>query len=149
MAFQTLETRLVNMLVPELVNHLLPEIRVIHDDRFRVLDRKLDALLDANRVIMRWIQTIAQTTGDEDMSRLHDNLLNLANEMDSAADRVVARATDSEVQLQDVITKFEAIRDKLNAAANEDATQGGSTGGGSGAGQTEQTPGVTIEAARR
>lgn len=146
MAFQTLETRLVNMLVHELVNHLLPEIRMIHDDRFRVLDRKLDALLDANRVIMRWIQATSQTIGDEDMSRLHDDLLNLANEVDSAADRVVARATDSETQLQDVITKFEAIRDKLNHAADEDASQGGSTGGGSGSGAPGQ---VNIEAARR
>lgn len=68
------------------------------------------------------------------MARLHDDLLNLANEVDAAADRTIASKTEAETSLQDVITRFEAIRDKLNNAADTDASQGGSTGGGSGSG---------------
>jgi hypothetical protein len=136
--FVPLEIRIAQAVVPDLIGRLLPQIRVINDDRFRVLDRKLDAVIHASLIMVRFVQTYAESGGDIDMARLHDDLLNLANEVDAAADRVVAK-TEAETSLQDVVARFEAIRDKLNAAADTNAADGGSTGGGSGSGVDPNT----------
>jgi hypothetical protein len=142
LAFTTLESRLVEALVPELVNRLLPQVRVMLDERVGVLNRKLDAIITANVVLMR-VVNLLQENGLIDMAKLHDDLMNLANNIDSAADRLIAKTVDSETSLADVLTRFQGISDKINQAADDNAAQGGSTGGGSGAtqGEAELQPG--------
>jgi predicted nucleic acid-binding Zn-ribbon protein len=92
------------------------------------IEHKLNAALQGLHVLLR-------NALEDNMSRLHDDLAAIAGELDTAADRVIAAKTESETSLQDVLTRFEATRDKLNAAAQDDASQGSSTGAGSGAGQ--------------
>lgn len=74
------------------------------------------------------------------MSKLHDDLKALADGVDAAADRVISAKTEGENSLADVITQFEAIRDKLNAAAEDNAASGSSTGSGSGSGSGLRVP---------
>lgn len=90
---------------------------------------KIDAALNALHVLLRYAM-------ESNMSKLHDDLLALASEVDTAADRVIAAKTEGESQLSDVLTKFEAVRDKLNTAATDNAGSGSSTGAGSGSGTT-------------
>jgi hypothetical protein len=53
--------------------------------------------------------------------------------LDKSADTVIANATETETEFQDVITGLEAVIQKLKQKIADDASQGGSTGGGSGA----------------
>lgn len=69
----------------------------------------------------------------EDMSRLHDRLSTLVGDLNRSADTVIANATESETQFQDVITTLEAVIEKLKQKIADDASGGSSTGGGSGA----------------
>jgi ribosome-associated translation inhibitor RaiA len=71
-------------------------------------------------------------SGAIDMSKLHDHLKQLADELDSKADSVIANETADETAFQDVITKLESTIDKLQKKLEDDASGGGSTGGGSG-----------------
>lgn len=97
-----------------------------HHARLSRIEHKLNACLQALQVLLM----------EKPMSRLHDDLLAIANEVDSAADRVIAAKTEGESQMADVLTRFEAVKDKLNAAAADNAASGSSTGAGSGSGST-------------
>jgi ribosome-associated translation inhibitor RaiA len=68
------------------------------------------------------------------MGKLHDHLVQLANDLDSKADQVIAEETSNETAFQDVITKLESTIAKLQQKLDDDASEGGSTGGGSGSG---------------
>jgi ribosome-associated translation inhibitor RaiA len=74
------------------------------------------------------------SSGAVDMSKLHDHLKQLADELDSKADHVIANETADETAFQDVITKLESTIEKLQKKLDDDASEGGSTGGGSGSG---------------
>lgn len=74
------------------------------------------------------------TSGAIDMSKLHDHLKQLADDLDAKADHVIANETADETLFQDVITKMEATIQKLQKKLEDDASEGGSTGGGSGSG---------------
>lgn len=77
---------------------------------------------------------IAILAGERDMrSRLHDRLSTLVSDLDKSADAVIANATESETEFQDIITGMETVINKLKQKIADDASQGGSTGGGSGA----------------
>lgn len=67
------------------------------------------------------------------MSKLHNRLQTLVGDLERSADTVIANATESETEFQDVITGLEAVIEKLKKKIEDDASQGGSTGGGSGA----------------
>lgn len=69
----------------------------------------------------------------EDMSKLHDRLANLVSDLNQSTDTVIANATESETMFQDVVTGLEAVIEKLKKKIADDASEGGSTGGGSGA----------------
>jgi uncharacterized coiled-coil protein SlyX len=69
----------------------------------------------------------------EDMSKLHDRLKGLVTDLDNSANTVIANSTESETAFQDVITELEAVIQRLKQKIADDASQGGSTGGGSGA----------------
>jgi uncharacterized coiled-coil protein SlyX len=79
------------------------------------------------------VKVLLNTTGAEEMSRLHDRLSTLVGDLNRSADTVIANATESETQFQDVITTLEAVIEKLKQKIADDASAGGSTGGGSGA----------------
>jgi uncharacterized coiled-coil protein SlyX len=87
------------------------------------LEKQLDAV---------W-QYLENFTKGTDMSRLHDKLATLASDLNMSADTVIANATENETQFQDVITTLEAVVKKLRQKIDDDASQGSSTGGGSGA----------------
>jgi Flp pilus assembly protein TadG len=94
-------------------------------ERLSRIERKLNAVLHGLHYLI---------TRESDVSKLHDDLKALADGVDAAADRVISAKTEGENSLADVITQFEAIRDKLNAAAEDNAASGSSTGAGSGSG---------------
>lgn len=72
--------------------------------------------------------------GEQDMrSRLHDRLSTLVSDLDKSADAVIANATESETEFQDIITGMETVINKLKQKIADDASEGSSTGGGSGA----------------
>jgi hypothetical protein len=79
------------------------------------------------------VQTIYNRGAGQDMSKLHNTLAALVSDLDKSADTVIANATESETEFQDVITGLEAVVVKLKQKIADDASQGGSTGGGSGA----------------
>jgi uncharacterized coiled-coil protein SlyX len=79
------------------------------------------------------VAILAKSIGGQDMSRLHDKLATLASDLNLSADTVIANATENETQFQDVITTLEAVVKKLRQKIEDDASSGGSTGGGSGA----------------
>lgn len=87
------------------------------------LEKQLDAV---------W-QYLENFTKGTDMSRLHDKLATLVSDLNMSADTVIANATESETQFQDVITGLEAVIRKLRQKIEDDASSGSSTGGGSGA----------------
>lgn len=72
-------------------------------------------------------------TGAQDMSKLHDRMKDLAAQLDAEATTTIANATENETEFQDIITQMEATIDKLKKKNADDASGGGSTGGGSGA----------------
>jgi uncharacterized coiled-coil protein SlyX len=79
------------------------------------------------------VAILARSIGAQDMSRLHDKLATLVSDLNMSADTVIANATESETQFQDIITTLEAVIRKLRQKIEDDASQGSSTGGGSGA----------------
>jgi uncharacterized coiled-coil protein SlyX len=85
-------------------------------------------------IIKAFVDATAQS-GAIDMSKLHDHLKQLADELDSKADHVIANETADETAFQDIITKMESTIDKLQKKLEDDASSGGSTGGGSGSGR--------------
>jgi uncharacterized coiled-coil protein SlyX len=87
------------------------------------LEKQLDAV---------W-QYLESFTKGQDMSRLHDKLATLVSDLNMSADTVIANATESETQFQDIITTLEAVIRKLRQKIEDDASSGSSTGGGSGA----------------
>jgi uncharacterized coiled-coil protein SlyX len=87
----------------------------------------LETQLDA---VWQYLETFTKGT---DMSRLHDKLATLVSDLNMSADTVIANATESETQFQDVITILEAVIRKLRQKIEDDASSGSSTGGGSGA----------------
>jgi TATA-box binding protein (TBP) (component of TFIID and TFIIIB) len=72
-------------------------------------------------------------TGAQDMSKVHDRVRDLVADLDKSADTVIANAVNSETEWQDVVTSLEAVIEKLKKKIEDDASQGSSTGGGSGA----------------
>jgi uncharacterized coiled-coil protein SlyX len=92
------------------------------EQRIEEIEQNLDAL---------W-QFVGTLKG-EDMSKLHDKLNALVSDLDQSADTVIANATETETEFQDVITGLEAVVQKLKQKIADDASEGGSTGGGSGA----------------
>jgi uncharacterized coiled-coil protein SlyX len=92
------------------------------EQRIAEIEKNLDAL---------W-QFVGTLKG-EDMSKLHDRLTTLVSDLDKSADTVIANATETETEFQDVITGLETVIQKLKQKIADDASQGGSTGGGSGA----------------
>jgi uncharacterized coiled-coil protein SlyX len=80
------------------------------------------------------VAILAKSIGGQDMSsRLHDRLATLVSDLNMSADTVIANATESETQFQDIITTLEAVIRKLRQKIEDDASSGSSTGGGSGA----------------
>jgi uncharacterized coiled-coil protein SlyX len=79
------------------------------------------------------VVTLSKSIGGQDMSKLHDRLATLVSDLNMSADTVIANATESETQFQDVITTLEAVIRKLRQKIEDDASTGSSTGGGSGA----------------
>jgi uncharacterized coiled-coil protein SlyX len=79
------------------------------------------------------VTILVRSIGGQDMSRLHDKLATLVSDLNMSADTVIANATESETQFQDIITTLEAVIRKLRQKIEDDASQGSSTGGGSGA----------------
>src|SRR3954449_2814228 len=71
--------------------------------------------------------------GEQDMSKLHDRLSTLVSDLDKKTDTVLANSTEFETGFQDIITGMEAVIEKLRKKIDDDASEGGSTGGGSGA----------------
>jgi hypothetical protein len=69
----------------------------------------------------------------EDMSKVHDRVKDLVADLNKSADTVIANAVNSETEWQDVVTSLEAVNEKLKKKIEDDASQGSSTGGGSGA----------------
>lgn len=113
-----------------------------------VLFRKIDALLNASQITIQYLRHIAEANlGADQMSKLHDDLLaalNAANEsaskVDTGIDQVIAVKTEGETQMQDVLTgmqnlqaRFDDMARRLEESLQDNASQGGSTGGGSGA----------------
>jgi uncharacterized coiled-coil protein SlyX len=92
------------------------------EQRIGEIEKNLDAL---------W-QFVGTLKG-EDMSKLHDKLNALVSDLDKSADTVIANATETETEFQDVITGLEAVVQKLKQKIADDASEGSSTGGGSGA----------------
>jgi chromosome segregation ATPase len=99
---------------------------------------KVDAVLRANVAILQQVIT---------MSQVHDTLLGLVQSLMSEVHALHQKVTDlsakqveGEQGFQDVTTALESARDEIatatqqaDAALKDNATQGGSTGGGSGA----------------
>jgi ribosome-associated translation inhibitor RaiA len=73
------------------------------------------------------------SSGAIDMSKLHDHLVQLANELDSKADHVIANETSNETAFQDVITKLESTIEKLQRKLDDDASRAGLLEAGRGA----------------
>lgn len=92
------------------------------EQRIAEIEKNVDAL---------W-QFVGTLKG-EDMSKLHDRLTTLVSDLDKSADTVIANATETETEFQDVITGLEAVVQKLKQKIADDASEGSSTGGGSGA----------------
>lgn len=84
------------------------------------------------------VKVLLNTTIGEDMSKLHDRLKTLVADLDTSANTVIANATESETEFQDVITALEAVIERLKKKIADDASGGGSTGGGSGATQARR-----------
>jgi translation initiation factor 2B subunit (eIF-2B alpha/beta/delta family) len=111
-----------------------------HSDRKLLTDLtvKVDSLLRANVAILQQVIT---------MSQVHDTLLNLVRsllqEVQSLHQKVTdlsAKEIEGEQGFQDVTSALENARQEIadaaqqaDAALKDNATQGGSTGGGSGA----------------
>lgn len=93
--------------------------------------------IQLNSVIAQ-VRVILNTTGAEEMSKLHDRLKTLVADLDTSASTVIANATESETEFQDVITGLEAVIERLKKKIADDASGGGSTGGGSGATQARR-----------
>lgn len=92
------------------------------EQRIAEIEKNVDAL---------W-QFVGTLKG-EDMSKLHDRLTTLVSDLDKSADTVIANATETETEFQDVITGLEAVVQKLKQKIADDASESSSTGGGSGA----------------
>lgn len=103
------------------------------EPRIKNLEEYVDGLAIQLSSLAAQVKVLLNTTIGEDMSRLHDRLSTLASDLNRSVDTVIANATESETQFQDVITTLEAVIEKLKQKIADDASGGGSTGGGSGA----------------
>lgn len=97
------------------------------------LESRIEKLESGVYALAKQVMALQSRPIGEDMSKLHDRLSTLVGDLNRSADTVIANATESETQFQDVITTLEAVIEKLKQKIADDASGGGSTGGGSGA----------------
>jgi hypothetical protein len=71
----------------------------------------------------------------KDMGKLHDDLLERARAIRDSAQQAVAAGTEAQQAMTDVYNLLDEALDMLKQFAQDNAAQGGSTGGGSGAEQ--------------
>lgn len=95
------------------------------------IEKRLEGLENGFATVA--VQVNHLLTRETDMSKLHDRLSTLVDDLNKSADTVIANATEAETEFQDVITGLEAVVEKLKKKIADDASQGSSTGGGSGA----------------
>jgi uncharacterized coiled-coil protein SlyX len=97
------------------------------------LEQRVQTLEGYVSSIAEQMVKISNKVKGQDMSKLHDRLSTLVSDLDKNADTVIANSTENETAFQDIITSMEAIIDKLKKKIADDASEGGSTGAGSGA----------------
>jgi uncharacterized coiled-coil protein SlyX len=103
------------------------------ESRINNLEEAVRGLAIQQTSLAAQVKALLNTTIGEDMSKLHDRLKGLVTDLDNSANTVIANSTESETAFQDVITELEAVIQRLKQKIADDASQGGSTGGGSGA----------------
>ena len=81
------------------------------------LDRKVDALLLGMGVLIRHLNQ-----ENQNMSKIHDDLMAAAAALDASADSVIASKGEDESQVADVLARMQATQAKLDAAVAGSAT---------------------------
>jgi uncharacterized coiled-coil protein SlyX len=85
------------------------------------LEYRIEKLESGVYALAKQVMALQGRPIGEDMSKLHDRLSVLVADLNRSAETVIANATESETQFQDVITTLEAVIEKLKQKIADDA----------------------------